>query len=103
MRQDIAFALRSLRRQPSFALLVVAVLSIGIGTATAIATVNGGVILRRLPVHDQDRIVVMWGENRARKFDHIPLPYSRVREFRDQTRTLASVGAIDYNGAWPML
>jgi putative ABC transport system permease protein len=103
MLQDIVFALRSLRRKPSFALLVVAVLSIGIGTATAIATVYGGVILRRLPVDDQDRIVVMWGENRARKFDHIPLPYSRIREYRDQTRSLSSVGAIDYNGAYPTL
>jgi len=103
MHQDIVYAIRSLRRRPAFALLVIAVVAIGIGSATAIATVYDAVLLRGLPVRDQDRIVVMWGENRARKFDHVPLPYSRVREFREQTRSMSGVAAIDYNGAWPTL
>src|SRR5688572_8963487 len=103
MGQDIAYAIRSLRRQPGFALLVIAVLAIGIGSATAISSVYSAVLLRQLPVEDQDRIVVMWGENRARKFDHIPLTFDRLREFRDRSRSLESVAAADYNGAWPRL
>src|SRR5688572_3239206 len=103
MGQDIAYAIRSLRRQPGFALLVIAVLAIGIGSATAISSVYSAVLLRSLPVRDQDRIVVMWGENRARKFDHVPLTFDRLREFRERSRSLESVAAADYNGSWPRL
>ena len=103
MWHDIVFAIRSLRRQPAFALLVVAVLAIGIGSATAIANVYGSVLLTRLPVREQDRIVVMWGENRGRQFAHVPLTLERFREFRQRSNVLESAAAADYNGAWPRL
>jgi putative ABC transport system permease protein len=99
MRQDFAYAIRSLRRKPGFAVLVVAVLAIGIACATAIANVYTTVLLRRLPVRDQDRIVAMWGKHRAREFDRVPLSARGYRIFREENRSLSSVAATDYNGA----
>jgi putative ABC transport system permease protein len=103
LRQDLAFARRSMRRRPGFSLLIVLVLAVGIGTSTAIATVYNAVLLRPLPVRDQDRLVVMWGEVSARKFAHMPLTLGQLRDFARRTRSLSDVGAADYNGAWPSL
>ncbi|MFN2563520.1 MAG: ABC transporter permease [Gemmatimonadaceae bacterium] len=103
IRQDVSYAVRSLRRRPGFTLLAASVLAAGIGTSTAIATVYSTVLLRRLPVRDQDRIVVMWGEHRARNFAHMPLKLEGFRAFRTQSRALSDAAAVDYNGAWPRL
>jgi predicted permease len=103
LRQDLPFALRSLRRKPGFTLLAASVLAVGIGAATAIGTVYSTVLLRRLPVRDQDRLVVMWGEQVARRFAHMPLSVRNFREYQRQTRALSQVAAVDYNGAWPRL
>ena len=53
-------ALRSLRRTPGFALIAILTLALGIGLATAVFTVADALLLRRLPVQDQDRVVVLW-------------------------------------------
>jgi putative ABC transport system permease protein len=103
LRQDLAYAVRSLRRHLGFALLAASVLAVGVGAATAIATVYSTVLLRPLPVRDQDRLIVMWAEHRVRNFAHMPLTLKSYESFRRRTRALSEVTAIDYNGAWPRL
>lgn len=56
---DLKFALRSLRRNPAFALLAITILALGIGANTAIFTVIHAVILRPLAYKNPDRIVAI--------------------------------------------
>ena len=55
--QDARFALRTFRRAPTFTLVVVATLAIGIGANTAIFSVFDALLLRPLPYRDPSRLV----------------------------------------------
>jgi putative ABC transport system permease protein len=56
-RQDVVYALRQLRRTPTFALLAIVTLGIGIGATTSIFSAVYTVLLRALPYPDPGRIV----------------------------------------------
>lgn len=57
--QSLRYSLRRLRRQPSFAILAVLVLAIGIGPTTAVYAVFRQVLLRQLPVHKPGDLVLL--------------------------------------------
>lgn len=102
LRQDVRYAVRTLRKSPAFTTIAVLTLAIGIATTTAMFTVVNGVLLRKLPVRDQNRIVVMWTENRTSNVAHFPFSYGTFTQLRDHGKTFQSLAGIDYNGAWSM-
>src|SRR6266705_3514968 len=94
-------ALRSLRRTPGFALTAILTLALGIGLATAVFTVADALLLRRLPVQDQDRVVVLWGQKSDQGFAY-PLGFDDAREFARRTRSLDRVAILASWGAAPL-
>jgi putative ABC transport system permease protein len=59
LRQQLTFAARSLIAQPSYSLIVLATLALGIGANTAIFSILHALVLRSLPVADPSRLVVV--------------------------------------------
>src|SRR4051794_34787993 len=98
MLQTIPVAERQLRRTPGFAVLTVLVLALGIGLSVAVFTVADALLLRPLPVREQDRIVALWGRMRNGSFDHYPLGLDASQDFARHTRRLQQVGFVSYEG-----
>jgi predicted permease len=57
VEQDVRYALRGFRRNPVFAITVIATLALGIGATTAVFSVVDRVLFRSLPYAHDDRLV----------------------------------------------
>ncbi len=57
LTQDVRYALRGFRRNPVFALAVIATLALGIGATTAVFSVVDRILFRSLPYAHDDRLV----------------------------------------------
>src|SRR6266513_3634759 len=97
---DVRYAFRTLRTSPGFALTTILTLALGIGLATAVFTVADALLLRRLPVRDQDRLVVLWGQAPDRTYNY-PFGLDDARELARHTRSLERVAFFSYYGAGP--
>src|SRR5579862_1228945 len=90
-------------RPRGFAITAIAILALGIGLSTAVFTVADALWIHRLPVRDQDRLVVLWGETRNGQFSNYPLQLDDERRFASGSRTLSAVAFYSYEGAVPRL
>ncbi len=61
--QDLRYALRGFVRAPAFALAAVLSLALGIGANTSIFSVVSALLLRPLPYHDAERLVLLWNRS----------------------------------------
>ena len=96
---DLRTGFRSLRRAPGFALSAILTLALGIGLSTAVFTVANALLLRRLPVVEQDRLVVVAGEKRGGRAQAYPLGMENAKEFARRTEALSRVAFVTYEGA----
>jgi putative ABC transport system permease protein len=85
------YALRSLRRQPTFVLIALLTLTLGIGANTAIFSVIRAVVLNPLPYDAPEKIVVLWEVNPDGVRDRVSVP--SFEDWKSDTSTLESLAA----------
>src|SRR5574338_447014 len=90
---DVRLALRSLRRSPLFAAVAILSLALGIGANTAIFTLLDQILLRKLPVTEPDRLVMLYqtgahaGSNMGSRMHSYPL----YQDFQQKGEAFAEV------------
>jgi putative ABC transport system permease protein len=67
-RQDLRYAIRSLRRTPGFTLTAILVAALGIGATTATFSIADHVLLRPLPFPEPDRLIKVWEDHSSRGY-----------------------------------
>lgn len=97
MHSDARLALRGFRRTPGFFVTAVMILGTGIGASVAMFAVFRTVLVKRLPVRDQERIVVMW-TYRTPGSDYAPDP-RLLAPLRRASRTLSEFAGVAHWGA----
>src|SRR5918993_5770347 len=73
MLNDFFYAFRTLRKSPIFTITVVVTIALAIGASTAIFSVTNGVLLRKLPYKDPERLVLARGDLQKRNVKDFPL------------------------------
>ena len=94
------YAARGLRRQPTFLLVALLTLALGIGATTAIFSVIKAVVLNPLPYDAPERIVVVWEVNPEGNLDRVSVP--TFGDWQKEARTLSSLAAyrqVDFSFA----
>ena len=104
LRQDARIAGRSLWRARGFAALAAVTLAIGIAGATAMFALIQGVLMRPLPVREQDRLFVAWTQPRGGGFNHVPyVSFRTSNASAARARCSSRVSAVSYNGTVPFI
>jgi putative ABC transport system permease protein len=73
MLTDLSYAFRTLRKSPVFTITVVVTIALAIGASTAIFSVTNGVLLRKLPYKDPERLVLVRGDLQKRNVKDFPV------------------------------
>jgi putative ABC transport system permease protein len=90
LKQDIHFAIRQLLKNPSFAIVAVLTLALGIGTNTAIFSVVNG-WLRPLPVKDPNQLMVLAAQQKGDTLGIYYFSYPDLVDFRKQIDTFSDL------------
>ncbi len=99
VRQDVAYAFRTFRRNPLFFVVAALTLALAVAGNTAIFSVLDAAVLRALPFPGADRLVFVNGYHladgeRAIRMASVP----EFRDWRERSRTISPMVAVDPNG-----
>ena len=90
--QDIKHALNRWRQQPAFALIVVAILAVGLGANTAVFALVEATMIRPLPFEDGHNLVHFW-QTRLENDSLSNFAHPTFVDIGERTQTLVGVAA----------
>ncbi len=91
MLSDLRLSLRALAKSPSFAVICILTLGLGIGVNTAMFSIVNGIVLRGLPFPEQERVIMVYTMTDANPDDRGGLSWEEFTELRAQQQS-----CVDY-------
>jgi len=93
LRQDVRYGIRSVRRDPGFAVFATLIVGLGVGASVTVFSVAQALLVRPLPFSDPDRLVWVangeWG--RGQQLSEISVQSDYVRDLRGQSTQFEDV------------
>lgn len=99
LARDARVALRSLVRQPGFAVTVIVTLAIAIAANSAIVGVLDRALLRSMPYANAERLVSVWETHQGSGSGLSRTSYGNLLDWRAQTRSFESIEGLDRTNA----
>ena len=93
VRQDVVYAVRTLRKNAGFAATAIATLALGIGANTAIFSIVNAVLLRPLPFKQPGRLVLVFATDTKRSDRFDVTSYPSFEDWRSQNHSFESMTA----------
>jgi len=97
MFEDLRYSLRVLARSPSFTLVAVVGLALGIGANSAIFTAMNAVLLRPLPYKEAEQLVLLWQLNRHNGDHEIKASAPDYIDWKEQNTVFQNIAAFNAN------
>jgi len=92
--QDIRYGLRQLAKKPTFTIVAVLTLALGVGANTAIFSIVNAVLLRSLPFPDPDRLVRIYFNNPGVGLRGVRFSVPEFDDLQAQTDVFEDVSVI---------
>jgi predicted permease len=95
IRQDVRYAIRTLRRAPAFTSVALLALTLGIAGNTAIFSLVDAVRIRALPYAEPEQLVVLWGNVMRTTLERRGASYPDFLDWRSQAHSFEGMAAQD--------
>ena len=92
-RKDLAYAFRMALKTPIVTAIAVVSLALGVSANTTIFTIVNQWLLRPLPYHDSESLVILWEDDRNAAGDQDLASAANYLDWRDQSTSFAGVFA----------
>jgi predicted permease len=97
-RQDLRYAVRTLRNSPAFTATAAATLALAIATTTAMFSVLNAVLLRPLPYRSPEQLAMLWTENSTENLREGRSALWDVEQWQSQSQSFAGMATFDSVG-----
>ncbi len=96
MLTEIKFALRQLAKTPGFTLIAVVTVALAIGATTAVLSLANGLLVRRLPYRDSQRLVLLLQHFKAQNLERIPISPPEFVDYQTRAHSFEKLGAFGF-------
>ena len=93
LSQDFRFAIRQLRKYPTFTVVAIITLALAVGANAAIFSVVRTVLVNSVPYRDSERLAMIWGSNPSRGDQRFPISAGDFNDWKQRNDAFEEIAA----------